>query len=85
MHKLGAAVVVLLSLLDRPVWGAEYRITVGSGKVTGYVTHFWRSTGFWCVQLRTELHTRYTLRYIVSMLRRTLVPFTKLQAPAACN
>ena len=57
MRRLGAAAVVLLLMLNSPVCGVEYSVTVDSAEVTGYVTHFWRSTGFWYVYVPTYVRS----------------------------
>ena len=82
MRRLGAAAVVLLLMLNSPVCGVEYIVTVDSAEVTGYVTHFWRSTGFWYVYpvytyVAARVHSlpAYTsLRYNIAWtVNRTLV------------
>lgn len=74
MQRLVAGVVVLLLLLDSSVCGVDYHISV-SAKMTGYVTHFWRSTGFWYV--RTARPHAYTLtrQCVVGAYTRSTVQF----------
>ena len=70
MRRLGAAAVVLLLMLNSPVCGVEYSVTVDSAEVTGYVTHFWRSTGFWYVSPRTYVAARvHSLPAYTTILR----------------
>ena len=62
--------MVLLLMLNSLVCGVEYSVTVDSAEVTGYVTHFWRSTGFWYVYPRTYVAARvHSLSAYTAILR----------------